>query len=82
MLRLEGLGQLKNATTSGIEPPTFRLASIVPQPTTLPRAPDVDNSDYIIFHTKNDIRWKLCISREREILRKVNGELELTKTRI
>jgi hypothetical protein len=38
IVRLEGLGQLKNlVTSSGIEPATFRL--VVPQPTTLPRAP-------------------------------------------
>jgi hypothetical protein len=54
-------------------PPDFPACSVVPQPTTLPRAPDVDDNDYVIFQTKNDIRGKLCISGEREILRKVNG---------
>jgi hypothetical protein len=40
IVRLEGLGQLKNTmTSSGIERETFRLCSIVSQPTTLPRAP-------------------------------------------
>jgi hypothetical protein len=37
MGQLEGLGQLKNQMTSpGIEPATFLLVSIVPQPNTLP----------------------------------------------
>jgi hypothetical protein len=37
---LEVLGQLKNPiTSSGIEHATFSACSIVPQPTTLPRAP-------------------------------------------
>jgi hypothetical protein len=36
-VRLEGLGKLKKSISSGIEPTT---CSIVPQPTTLPRAPD------------------------------------------
>jgi hypothetical protein len=41
MVRLEGVGQLKNpVTSSGIEPKTFRLVAIVPQPTTLLHAPD------------------------------------------
>jgi hypothetical protein len=37
MVGLEGLGQLKNpVTSSGIEPATFRLVALVPQPITLP----------------------------------------------
>jgi hypothetical protein len=40
IVRLEGLGQLKNVmTSSGIEPATFRL--VVPQPTTLPCDPGI-----------------------------------------
>jgi hypothetical protein len=40
IVRLEGLGQLKNPmTSSGIEPMSFWLCSIVPQPTTFPCAP-------------------------------------------
>jgi hypothetical protein len=35
-VRLEGLGQLKKFTSSGLEPATFRLAALT---TTLPRAP-------------------------------------------
>jgi hypothetical protein len=36
IVRLEGLGRLKNPVTlTGIEPATFRACSIVPQPTTL-----------------------------------------------
>jgi hypothetical protein len=34
---LEGLGQLKITTSLGLEPAVFRLAALVPQPTTLPR---------------------------------------------
>jgi hypothetical protein len=44
-VRSEGLGQLKSLmTTSGIEPATFLACRIVPQPTTIPRAPLVDGS--------------------------------------
>jgi hypothetical protein len=38
IVRLEGLGQLKNPVTSGIEPASFRFCHIVPQPTMLRRA--------------------------------------------
>jgi hypothetical protein len=37
-VRLERLGKFKKFTSSGLEPATFRLVAIVPQPTTLPRA--------------------------------------------
>jgi hypothetical protein len=36
---LEGLGQLKKSTSSGFDPATFQLVTVVPQPTTLPRVP-------------------------------------------
>jgi hypothetical protein len=36
-VRLEGLGKLKKSTSSGLDLPA---CSIVPQPTTLPRAPN------------------------------------------
>jgi hypothetical protein len=40
IVRLEGLGQLQNSMTSTeFEPATFPFVSILPQPTTLPRAP-------------------------------------------
>jgi hypothetical protein len=39
LVRLEGLGQLKESTSSGLELATFPSCSMVPQPTTLPRAP-------------------------------------------
>jgi hypothetical protein len=37
--RLEGLGKLKNSTSSGSRTGDLPAYSIVPQPTTLPRAP-------------------------------------------
>jgi hypothetical protein len=41
-MQLEGLGKLNNSVTpSGIEPATFRLRSVVPQPSTLLRAASV-----------------------------------------
>jgi hypothetical protein len=48
-VRLEGLGQLKKSTSSGLgtyDPPD---CSIVPQPTTLPRAPEICHK-YILKH--------------------------------
>jgi hypothetical protein len=39
ILRLEGLGQLKKSTSSGTRTGDLPACSIVPQPTTLPRAP-------------------------------------------
>jgi hypothetical protein len=36
---LEGLGKFKNSTSSGIRTGGLPASSIVPQPTTLPRAP-------------------------------------------
>jgi hypothetical protein len=44
-VRLEGLGKLKKPTSSGIRTGDLPVCSIVPQPTTLPRAPRrwVDN---------------------------------------
>jgi hypothetical protein len=48
VVRLEGLGQLKNAVCSpGIEPTTF-CCRIVPQPAVPPRAPNNNNDDFII----------------------------------
>jgi hypothetical protein len=38
-VRLEGLGKLKKSTSSGTRTGNLRACSIVPQPTTLPRAP-------------------------------------------
>jgi hypothetical protein len=39
IVRLEGLGKLKKSTSSGTRTGDFAACSIVPQPTTLPRAP-------------------------------------------
>jgi hypothetical protein len=39
IVRLKGLGQLKKSTSSGIRTGDLPACSIVPQPTTLPRAP-------------------------------------------
>jgi hypothetical protein len=39
IVRLEGLGKLKKSTSSGTRSGAFPACSIVPQPTTLPRAP-------------------------------------------
>jgi hypothetical protein len=39
IVRLEGLGKLKKSTSSGIRTGDLPACSIVPQPTTLPRAP-------------------------------------------
>jgi hypothetical protein len=45
---LEGFGQLKNPmTSSGIEPVTFRFVGVVPQPSTLLRAPSADRCSHI-----------------------------------
>jgi hypothetical protein len=38
-VRLEGLGKLKKSTSSGTRTGDLPACSIVPQPTTLPRAP-------------------------------------------
>jgi hypothetical protein len=46
-VRLEGLGQLKNPVTSGIETAELPACSIVPQPTTLPHAPKNKNIKYL-----------------------------------
>jgi hypothetical protein len=40
-VRLEGLGKLKISTSSGLDPTTFRLVSIVPQPTTQSREEEI-----------------------------------------
>jgi hypothetical protein len=90
MLRLEWLGRLKKCSDfigNRTPSPDFPACSVVPQPhpTTLPRARHVDDNDYIIFQTKNDIRGKLCISGERGIFEEGEwvaalGEPELTKT--
>jgi hypothetical protein len=40
MVRLEGLGKLEKSTPSGIGTGDLPTCSIVPQPTTLPRAPE------------------------------------------
>jgi hypothetical protein len=48
IVRLEGLGQLKNPmTSSGIEP----ACSIAPQPTTLPHAPTVIHYAYSLWNS-------------------------------
>jgi hypothetical protein len=39
MVRLEGLGKLKKSTSSRTRTGEFPACSVVPQPTTLPRAP-------------------------------------------
>jgi hypothetical protein len=45
-MRLEGLGQLKNKIhVIGTRTRYLPASSIVPQPTTLPRAPDDDDDD-------------------------------------
>jgi hypothetical protein len=44
MVPLEGLGKLKNSTSSEIEL-DLPACSIVPQPTTLPRGPNNNNSN-------------------------------------
>jgi hypothetical protein len=60
MLRLEGLGQLKNPMTAGIEPATFRLVCrILPQPSTLPRSVKEEprvlpDGRICAFHLKHD----------------------------
>jgi hypothetical protein len=41
IVRLEGLGKLKKSTSSGIQTGDLPACSIVPQPTTLLRAPDL-----------------------------------------
>jgi hypothetical protein len=57
VVQLEGLDQLKNLMTSGIEPATFRL--VVPQPTMLPRAPFT----YTLVHY-----LEFCFRKELRIL--------------
>jgi hypothetical protein len=45
IVRLQGLGQLKYPmTSSGLEPATFQILALVPQPTTLPRAPHLQSA--------------------------------------
>jgi hypothetical protein len=38
-LWLEGFGKFKKSNSSGFDPATFPICNIVPQPTSLPRAP-------------------------------------------
>jgi hypothetical protein len=59
-VRLEGLGQLKNPVTSSrIEPATYKIVALVPQPTTLPRAPGYRTSKVII--SKEYLQWNQMI---------------------
>jgi hypothetical protein len=52
-VRLEGLGQLKNPMTSGIELAAFRFIGLVPEATTLPRALTSRMSDeWVVFGRK------------------------------
>jgi hypothetical protein len=44
-VQLEGLGKLKKSTSSGTQTGDLPACSIVPQPTTLPRAPENTCSD-------------------------------------
>jgi hypothetical protein len=51
-VQLEGFGKLKKSTSSGTRTGNLPACSVVPQPTTLPRAPT-----YILILT---IRWRWC----------------------
>jgi hypothetical protein len=66
IVRLEGLGKLKKSTSSGTQTGDLPACSIVPQPTTLPRAPGTCNiteflsfAHHLIFRIEqNDLETK------------------------
>jgi hypothetical protein len=49
IVRLEGLGQLKKSTSSGTRTGDLTACSIVPQPTTLPHAPVIYDSEQLLY---------------------------------
>jgi hypothetical protein len=55
IVRLEGIGKLKNSTSSGLDLPA---CSIVPQPTTLPHAPVINIILWFIF-IQFSLFWKI-----------------------
>jgi hypothetical protein len=62
-VRLEGLGKLKKSTSSGTRTDDLPACSIVPQPTTLPRAPErggegVLNADQFGFHVLHSMAFQ------------------------
>jgi hypothetical protein len=60
IVRLEGLGQPKNPmNSSGIEPTTFRLVSIVLQPTTPQRVPCPSITTHNMYEGTSIIKSKL-----------------------
>jgi hypothetical protein len=59
IVRLEGLGKLKKSTSSGTQTSDLLACSIVPQPTTLLRAPIYMSNSSRIWFTVYDIQKKL-----------------------
>jgi hypothetical protein len=57
-VQLEGLGQLKKATSSRTQTGDLPACGIVPQPTMLPRAPTHK------YNTTNKNIWNVCIAAE------------------
>jgi hypothetical protein len=64
ILRLEGLGQLKNTMNSfGNRTHDLPACSIVPQPTTLPRAPEVQVA-FSKYSEHLQEQWQKCVATE------------------
>jgi hypothetical protein len=59
-VRLEGLGKLKKANDIANQTRDLPVCSIVPQPTTLPRAPYQQMHE--LFHLKITIFWNVMQS--------------------
>jgi hypothetical protein len=66
-VRLEGLGQLKKSTSSGTRTGDFPACSIVPQPTTLSRAPMKQMFLKIFMFENKTLEWKILNRQNTDI---------------
>jgi hypothetical protein len=71
-MRLEGLGQLKKIHLIGIRTRDLPACNIVPQPTTLPRAPHTSNSYSQMYKLARGLENKIT-QEEKEIAEEFPG---------